>query len=290
MYTLSSPSVLATDAAAHPGAVQVLRAISSAFRITQDGAFALARAWQERDDTAADVAWGLVAILDLNAPTMPSTLRAAATALRDGTEPSADHLASGRFGTATEVGTLIAAEAAVWPDAPSVPIPGALQVPASAAAAAASVAALWACPELEQEHVRALRAPFTAVALNGENVFETGASLYGPRGESVRELIGQVRAGAITPQQLSSVVWPSGVWSGAMHEAAWTCLKEGRLRAQMRAVIDVTLEFVLANPRLTAVGTRACLPTLHAMTVRRLVADTAGEKALGELALADLAF
>ncbi|GLY28808.1 hypothetical protein [Kineosporia sp. NBRC 101731] len=288
MYTLSSPTVLASDAAVHTGAVPVLRALSSAFRITHDGATALARAWLARDQDATGIAWGMVELLDLNAPTMPETLRAAGSALKSGAAVGADHLASGRFGNASQVAALVAAEATVWPDAPVATVPGLGATPAAAAAAAASVAAYWAIPELGLEHVRALRAPFSLVALGGSGVFESGPAVYGPRSAPVLELIDRVRTGDLTPAQLSTVSWPAGIWSRAMHEAAWACLREGRLRFQMRAVLDVTLEFALANPALTPVATRAGLAALHAMTVHRLVGDVLDEKPLGELALADL--
>ena len=285
MYTFSSPSVLASDAAAHPERARVLRALSDAFRISQEGAYSLARAWHDRDENASGLAWGMVALLDLNNPTMPQTLRAAGLALQNGAGLDAAALALGRFGTTSQVAALVAAEASVWPDAPIVPIPVAGLVPASAAVAAASVAAYWAGPELDAEHVEALRAPFEHA---GESdLFESGARIYGPRSTPVIELIDRIRAKDITPQQLSAVTWPSGVWSRAMHEAAWACLREGRLRAQMRAILDVTLELLLAHPTLTPMDARACLPALHAMTARRLTADVADEKALGELGLAE---
>jgi hypothetical protein len=285
MYTFSSPSVLASDAAAHPDRARVLRALSDAFRISQEGAYSLARAWHDRDEDASGLAWGMVALLDLNNPTLPQTLRAAGAALQKGAGFDAAALARGRFGNTSQVAALVAAEASVWPDAPIVPIPGAGRVPASAAVAAASVAAYWAGPDLDPEHVEALRAPFEHA---GEaDLFESGPLTYGPRSASVVELIDRIRAEDVTPQQLSSVTWPSGVWSRAMHEAAWACLREGRLRAQMRAVLDVTLELLLAHSALTPLDARACLPALHAMTVHRLTEDVTDEKALGELSLAE---
>ncbi|GAB6899029.1 hypothetical protein [Kineosporia succinea] len=288
MYTLSSPTVLATDAAAHPGAVQVLRALSSAFRISQDGAYALAQAWHDRDEDATGVAWGMVELLDLNSPTMPETLRiAGAAAAQDGNGLDANQIAGGRFGTASQVAALVAAEATVWPDTPVATVPAAGPVPASAAVAAASVAAYWASPDLDLEHVRTLRAPFNTVALGRSELFEGGHSVYGPRSAAVSELVERVRGLEVTPEQLAAVTWPAGVWSRAMHEAAWACLREGRLRFQMRAVLDVTLEFVIAYPGLTPAGVRCCLPALHAMAVHRLVGDVLDEKSLGELALAE---
>jgi hypothetical protein len=285
MYTLSSPSVLAADAASHPDRARVLRALSDAFRISQEGAYTLARAWHDRDEDASGLAWGMVALLDLNTPTMPQTLRAAGIAMQNGAGLDAAALALGRFGNTSQVAALVAAEASVWPDAPIVPIPVAGLVPASAAVAAASVAAYWASPELDMEHVTALRAPFEHA---GESdLFEPGPWAYGPRSAAILELVDQIRTKNITPEQLSNVTWPSGVWSRAMHEAAWACLREGRLRSQMRAVLDVTLELILAHPTLAPQDARACLPALHAMTVRRLVDDVADEKALGELALAE---
>ncbi|GAA3636411.1 hypothetical protein GCM10022223_63590 [Kineosporia mesophila] len=288
MYTLSSPTVLASDAATHPAAAPVLRALSSAFRITQDGATALGRAWLARDQEATGIAGGLVQLLDLNSPTMPETLRIAGSALKGGAAVGADAIASGRFGNASQVAALVATEATVWPDAPVATVPGLGAAPASAAAAAAAVAAYWAGPELGLEHVRALRAPFSLVALGGSGIFESGPTVYGPRSAPVLELIDRVRTGDLAPAQLSAVTWPVGIWSRAMHEAAWACLREGRLRFQMRAVLDVTMEFVRANPDLTPAATRAALAALHAMTVHRLVGDVLDEKPLGELALADL--
>jgi hypothetical protein len=104
----------------------------------------------------------------------------------------------------------------------------------------------------------------------------------------VLELIGWLRSAAISAEQLTSVTWPVGVWSQAMHQAAWACLHTGRLRAQISAVLDVTHEFLRSSPALTPTEIRCCLPVLHAMVVQRLVADVLEPQALGELALADL--
>jgi hypothetical protein len=103
----------------------------------------------------------------------------------------------------------------------------------------------------------------------------------------VLELTGLLKTGSVNPAQLARITWPAGVWARAMHEAGWACLREDLLRAQMRAVLDVTLEFVLAHPGLGPAGTRACLPALHALTVSRLVGDAMDEKSRGELALAE---
>ncbi|MCD5316094.1 hypothetical protein [Kineosporia babensis] len=286
MYTLSSPTVLATDAAAHTAAVPVLRALSAAFRVSQDGAYALAQAWHDRDETATDVGWTLVALLDMNSPVFSETLRSTGSALQAGTPADADALATGRFGTSSQVAALVASEASVWPDAAIAPIPGAGKVPASAAVVAASVAAHWASPGLLPDQVAAMRAPFEQAEASAD-LYEHGKFPYGPRTAEVLGLIELIKAGQVDAAKLSEVTWPAGVWSRAMHEAAWACLREGRLRAQMRAVIDVTLEFSLAHPELRPFQVRSCMPALHAMTVQRLVGDAMDEKSLGELALAE---
>ncbi|GLY29665.1 hypothetical protein [Kineosporia sp. NBRC 101731] len=280
MYTLSSPTVLATDAAAHPHALPLLRGLSGAFRISEDGAYALAQAWHDRDESAHGVAWVLVALLDMNVPTMAETLKSA------GATMSAESLATGRFGTSSQVAALVATAAADWPDAAIAPVPGTGFVPASAAVAAAAAAGLWARPQLEAEQVAALRAPFEQAASRAP-LYESGDSLYGPRSTAVLELIDRVRTGQVTPAQLAGITWPAGVWAQAMHEAAWACHRENRLREQMRAVLDVTLEFVQAHPDLSPAGIRECTAALHAMTVSRLVADVADEKAVGDLTLAE---
>ncbi len=51
----------------------------------------------------------------------------------------------------------------------------------------------------------------------------------------------------------------------------------------------MTLGFVLTNPGLSTVETRACMPALHALTVARLAGPAMDEKSLGELALAEFA-
>ena len=287
MYTLSSPTVLATDAAVHPAAEPVLRSLSAAFRISPDGAFALAQAWHDRDEDAHTVPWMLIALMEAGAPGPPrmsETLRAVRDAF--GMGETANALEVARFGTSKEVAALVATEAAVWPDAPIAPVPGTGLVPASAAVAAAAVAAHWARPKLGADQVTALRAPFEQAEAATE-LYETGPLLYGPRTEAVLELVELLRSGQVHPEQLAQITWPAGVWAQAMHEAAWACLSEDRLRAQMRAVLDVTLEFVVAHPTLTAAESRACMQALHALTVSRLIGDAMDEKALGELALAE---
>jgi hypothetical protein len=289
MYTLSSPTVLATDAAVHPAAVPVLRSLSAAFRISPDGAFALARAWHDRDEDAHTVPWMLIALMEAGAPNPPQmseTLRAVRNAFGMGEPVDADALAGARFGTSKQVAALVATEAAAWPDAAIAPIPGTGLVPASAAVAAASVAAHWARPKLGDDQVAALRAPFEqAEATTG--LYETGPSLYGPRTEAVLDLVERLRTGQVDPAQLAQITWPAGVWAQAVHEAGWACLREDRLRAQMRAVLDVTLEFVLAHPSVDPARTRTCLTVLHALTVSRVVGDAMDEKSLGELSLAE---
>lgn len=284
MYTLSSPTVLATDAATRPEAVPVLRALSSAFRLTEDGALALAQAYHESDSQLLGVAWDSLQMLALATPSMPEALRAAGAA----SLPDPDELAGIRFGNAVHVAALVAREAMAWPDGTAVLIPGAGLVPASAAAAAAWVAGPWAEPELDSEHAQVLRAPFERATRSGTTVAEPTSDLYGPRGEAVLELIEWLRSSPFSADQLASVTWPVGVWSEAMHQAAWACLHEGRLRAQMRAVLDVTHEFLRNSPALTPAAIRCCLPTLHAMVARRLIGDVLEPQALGELALADV--
>jgi hypothetical protein len=284
VYTLSSPTVLATDAATRPEPLPALRALSTAFRITPDGAFALAQAFHECDSQTLSLAWDQLELLTLTTPSMPDALRAAA---RGTGLPDPDLLAGIRFGNALDIASLVAREAADWPDGTAATVPGVGRVPASAAAAAGWTAATWVDGELEPLHVEELRAPFARAVPLGMMDAESASDLYGPRGEAVLDLLESLRAGSITAAALSSVSWPAGVWSNAMHQAAWACMHEGRLRAQMRAVLDVTCEFLRSNPGLTPARVRGCLPALHAMAVGRLVADVLEGPALGELALAD---
>lgn len=288
MYTLSSPTVIATDAATHAQAAELLRALADAFRISQDGSIALAAAWHDREVEATDLAWGMVGMMDLNAPSLPQTLGTVGKALGAGVPIDPKALATGRFGTATQAARLIADEASVWPDAAIADLPGVGRVPASAAVAAAAVAAWWACPELDEQHAQVLRAPFEQALAGPADLFETGLSPYGPTSSAVLELINLVRDGGLSASRLAAVTWPGGVWSRAMHEAAWACLRAGRLRLQMRAVLDVTLEFVLAEPEADPVTIRAALPALHAMTVHRLIGDVLADGAGADLVLADL--
>ncbi|NTW42283.1 MAG: hypothetical protein HGA44_20815, partial [Cellulomonadaceae bacterium] len=95
LYTLSSPSVLAADAACHPQARALLACLTRAFSLTGD-------AWapETRDPEATAIAWGMVEFVDMTAPSMAHALT---TVARGRHLPDAPTLARTRMGGARDV-------------------------------------------------------------------------------------------------------------------------------------------------------------------------------------------
>ena len=57
VYSLSSPTLLASDAATHPYASQLLAALSAVFRLTEQGVTALGLCALDTDPEATERAW-----------------------------------------------------------------------------------------------------------------------------------------------------------------------------------------------------------------------------------------
>ncbi|WP_043610048.1 hypothetical protein, partial [Cellulomonas carbonis] len=69
-YTLSSPTVLATDAACRPGGAEVLRTLAGVFRLADDAAVRLGLHALDVDPGAAERAWDAAEAAD---DAVPST-------------------------------------------------------------------------------------------------------------------------------------------------------------------------------------------------------------------------
>jgi len=269
VYTLSSPTILASDAATHPYAGQLLAALSAVFRLTDRGVTALGLCALDADAGLTARAWELAELADASALTTAHALRK----VRVGGGESEADLARARFGHVGDVARLVVAEAGPWPDRARVEVPGVGLTPGSAAAAAAVVAGWWSRPNLAVAPFKVLTAPWRAALDSQERALVESADVYGPGGEAVLELQGRVGAGVVTLDELASVGWAEGTWATAMHAAAWAAFTAGRLRAQLLAVVDVTSSLVRAHPGATAAELRSALPALHALTVAELVGD-----------------
>jgi hypothetical protein len=281
VYTLSSPTVLATDAACHPAARDLLATLSATFRLTDAALTHLGLAVLDVAPGERAAAWRALDGLDARTPTTPALLRAAS----HGGPGSARTLARSRLGRVTDVVRLVTREAAAWPDAPGVTVSGGDVVPASAAAAADVVGVWWTSPGLAARDALALGRPWHAGLGEVEvPLVEPGAS-HGPRADAVADLCRALARREVTLGRLAEVGWPPGRWARAMHAGAWAAYGTGRLRAQLVAVLDVTAALVGAEPDPDPVLLRAALPTLHALTVAAVVGDVLDAEPLAELHL-----
>ena len=278
VYTLSSPTVLAGDAACHPNAAEVLDVLSAAFRLTRSGVARLGmHALETTDPAATALAWGMAELVDAAAPSTSRTLRTVAS----GGLPATATLARARFGDVRDVTRLVLAEVAGRPGTSGGTDPHG----AGRAAAAAVVAARWTQPDLPPEHVAVLAAPWLAMAAeSGESTVEPDAS-YGPQGSAVAELRTTAASGRLSITDLADIAWPAGVWAQAMHAGAWAAHTTGRLHAQMVAVLDVTAALLRSNAAADPAQVRHALPALHALTVAAVVGDILDAAPLTELRL-----
>lgn len=281
MYTLSSPTVLATDAACHPAAGELLETLSATFRLAPDALPHLGLAVLDLEPQRLHAAWRAVDALDAATPTTPSLLRAASR----GEPGAALTLARSRLGGAADVVRLVTGEAGPWPTAPHVRVAGDAPVAASAAAAAGVVGLWWASPGLPATHAEVLGEPWHAALGAVESPLVPPHAAHGPRASAVADLCAAVARGELTAAQLAAVRWPPGRWARALHSAAWAAFGTGRLHAQLVAVLDVTAALVRAQPRTDPVLLRAALPTLHALAVAEVVGDVLDAGPLAELHL-----
>lgn len=281
MYTLSSPTVLATDAACHPSAPELLSTLGDVFRLTETGVTHLGLCALDADPVPTALAWGVAELMDAATPSASRVLEAVT---RNG-PPAAATIARARLGDVGGVARLVAADAARWPDAPRVVIAGGSRVAASAAAAAGAVCAWWTWPDLPAHHAAVLAGPWRAMRTHEGVVAAPAAALYGPRGGEVVELLGAVSCGRVSLDGLARVEWVAGAWATSMHRAAWAAYTSGRLLAQLRAVIDVTAAFVGAYGGTDLVQLRTALHPLHALVAAAVVGDV-----LAPADLADLRF
>ena len=285
VYTLSSPTILAGDAATHPYAGQLLAALSAVFRLTEQGVTALGLCALDADPEATARAWELAERADASALTTAHALRTVRVAGGGGSEAE---LSSARFGHVGDVARLVVAEAGPWPDGARVEVPGVGLSPASAASAAAVVAGWWSRPNLAVAPFKVLTGPWRAALDSQERALSESYDLYGPRRDAVLELQGRVGAGVLTLDELASTRWAEGAWAAAMHAAAWAAFTTGQLRSQLLAVIDVTSSLVRANPAASAYELRSALPALHALTVAELVGELVSGEQLRALRQADV--
>uniref|UniRef100_UPI0020292F9A hypothetical protein n=1 Tax=Actinotalea sp. C106 TaxID=2908644 RepID=UPI0020292F9A len=112
VYTLSTPTLLASDAACQPRAVELLETLSGVFRLTERGVTHLGLHALDVEGAALDAAWESVMAADT---TGASTLDELARVASDGPEHGAT-LARSRLGTARDVVQLVLTEASRWPD------------------------------------------------------------------------------------------------------------------------------------------------------------------------------
>jgi len=279
MYTLSSPTALAVDAACHPRAPELLRALGGVFRLTETGVTHLGLSALDAEPAATALAWGMVELVDATVPSACSLLRAAA----HGDVPTATTIATARLGDVRDVIRLVVSEAAHWPDAPRVVVPGGALVPSSAAAAAGAVCAWWARPDLPAHHAAVLARPWLAMHAHAGVLTPPSAGAYGPRGGEVVELLGAVSRGQVSLVDLAEVEWAAGAWATSMHRAAWAAHTSGRLLEQLRAVLDLTAAFVGAYGGAGPAELRMTLPALHALAVAAVVGDILDPEELADL-------
>ena len=285
VYTLSSPTILAGDAATHPYAGQLLAALSAVFRLTDVGVTALGLCALDADPDATARAWELAERADAAVLTTELALRAVRVG---GAGDAGGQLARARFGRVADVAALVVAEAGPWPDRARVEVPGVGVSPGAAAAAAAVVAGWWSRPSLAAAPFEILTGPWRAALASQPHALVEAADLYGPRAAAVVALQGRVGAGTLTLDALASVRWDAGDWAAAMHAAAWAAFTTGRLRAQLLAVLDVTSSLVRANPAASAGAMRSALPALHALTVAELLGDALDRETSTALRRADV--
>ncbi|OIQ76514.1 hypothetical protein GALL_418030 [mine drainage metagenome] len=277
MYTLSSPTAIAVDAACHPRARELLRAISEVFRLTETGVTQLGLYALDADPVATRLAWGMVELVDAATPSAPSLLAAAG----HGGPLVAATLTRARLGDVRDVTRLVVTEAARWPDPPRVGVAGGVEAAASAAAAAGVVASWWTRPELPPQHAEVLARPWGEMRAHLDVLALEPDASYGPRGIAVTDLIAAVARGRASLTGLSQVSWQPGTWASSMHAAAWAAHRSGRLREQLLAVVDVTAALVSAHADATQL--RAALPALHALAVAAVVGDVLEPEPLAAL-------
>ncbi len=283
MYTLSSPTAIAVDAACHPRARELLRAISEVFRLTETGVTHLGLQALDADPVATRLAWGMVELVDAAMPSAPGLL----AAVGHGGPLVAATLAQARLGDVRDVTRLVVTEAARWPDPPRVGVAGGVVAAASAAAAAGVVASWWTRPELPPQHAEVLARPWGEMRAHLDALALEPDARYGPRGTAVTDLITAVVCGRASPAGLSQVSWRPGTWASSMHAAAWAAHRSGRLREQLLAVVDVTAALVSAHADATQL--RAALPALHALAVAAVVGDVLEPEPLAALRRAAVA-
>lgn len=281
MYTLSSPTVLATDAACHPAARDLLGALSATFRLTGTALAHLGLAALDVAPGERAAAWRSLEEVDSRTRTTPALLRDAV----QGGPGAARTLARSRLGRVADVVRLVTREAAAWPDAPDVAVAGGDVVPAPAAAAAGIVGVWWASPHLAACDALVLGGPWHAALGEVEAPLEPPGESHGPRADAVADLCAALAGREVTLDGLAGVRWPPGRWARAMHAGAWAAHGTGRLHAQLVAVLDVTAALVGADPDPDPVLLRAALPTLHALTVAAVVGDVLDAEPLAELHL-----
>jgi hypothetical protein len=269
VYTLSSPTAIAVDAACHPYARELLETIGAVFRLTEAEITRLGLQALDADPIATRVAWGMVELVDAAAPSAPNLLAAAG----HGAPLVAATLTRARLGDVRDVTRLVVTEAARWPDPPRVGVAGGAVVAASAAAAAGVVAAWWTRPELPLPHAEVLARPWEEMRAHEDALVPARDAPYGPDGRAIADLVTGVVGGRTGLLGLSQVTWPPGVWASSMHAAAWAAHSAGRLREHLLAVVDVTAALVSVHVDADATQLRSALPALHALAVAAVVGD-----------------
>lgn len=283
VYTLSTPTAVALDAACHPYAGQLLEVLRGAFTLTDRGRATLTDLAGRRDVAADDLAWGMVELLDGAAP---STVRLFATASRTRRLPAAADLARSRLGDARAVARLVATETGPWPTGPTAPLASLGERAGGAVAAAAAAAAWWSAPELPAEHVETLTAPWRAMLAADPGALDP-VEVWSDRASAVSDALTALAHPDVTLDGLAGVRWPSGMWERTMHAAAWAAFEHGRLHAQLVAVLAATEQVVHAHPDADPVALRSALTTAHTLVIAALVADVLEPDPLATLLLAD---
>lgn len=298
VYTLSSPTALAVDAACHPHARELLPMLRTAFALDDAARVALTAAAAEQPVEERAVAWGVVELLGAGQGTTFDVLRAAG---EGAPLPPPPVLARTRLGAARDVARLLLLETGPWPTGVTAAVPGLGRHPAGAVALAAAAVGRWAGPDLPDEHATTLAAPWQAVTCPGDSPAgaapddEDGADqVLGDRATAVHDALDALRGARVT--DLARIGWPANAWVRAMHEAAWTAFARGRLHAQVVAVLDATTVVVDRaaadaghGPEGTAdpVTVRSALRTAHALVVGALMGDALDPDARDCLRLSD---